>query len=87
MSYGLTVRHGDDLDAEDFNVLQVVRRTLLGMMGHGFITSFETYSDHDSTTWSYLPGSEDPDQILAGLRDLVYEIGPEEWVIGSGVHG
>jgi hypothetical protein len=79
--YALTVIHGDELGQEDFDALQVVRRTLLGMMGHGFITSFETHSEDNTTCWSYLPGSEDPSQILAGLCDLIRNIGPDGWTV------
>jgi hypothetical protein len=79
--YSLTARHGDDLGGPDFDALQVVRRTLLSLLGHGFIADFNTYSNHDSTVWSYRPGSEDPSQIMFGLLDLMRVLAPGDWTI------
>jgi hypothetical protein len=79
--WSLAVRHGDDLGRADFDALQTIRRTLLGLMGHGLIAELNTYSDHDMTEWSFRPGTEDPDGIMAGLLDTVRAIGPGDWVI------
>jgi hypothetical protein len=75
--YSLTAEHGDVLDGEDFQTLQVIRRTLLGLMEHGFIRELNTYSDSTSTQWSYIRGSEDPAQTMAGLVDTVKALAPD----------
>jgi hypothetical protein len=80
-TWSVTVEHGDDLGAEDYAALQTVRRTLLGMLGHGVIASFETYAGHDRTTWSYRQGSEDGGGIHAGLLDVLHHIAPRGWRI------
>ena len=74
--YGLTVSHGDDMGAADFRVLATMRRTLLGLMSHGFIGALETHADSTTTTWSFEAGSEDPGEILAGLVDTVKTLAP-----------
>jgi hypothetical protein len=51
------------------------------MLGHGFIADLNTYSDHDTTEWSFRPGTEDPAGIMAGLLDTVRAIAPGDWVI------
>jgi hypothetical protein len=81
--YTLTAKHGDDLDAADLAALQTIRRTLRGMLGHGFIADFETYSDHDMTVWSYRPGSEDGAQLMLGLIDVVRAVAPNHWTINT----
>ena len=77
----LTARHGDELDADDHTALQVIRRTLLGMLGHGFITELNTFSGSDTTVWSYRSGTEDGGQIMVGLLDTVGVIAPDSWEI------
>jgi hypothetical protein len=79
--YTLIARHGDDLSRNDFTALQTVRRTLLGLQGHGFITDFETYADHDQTVWSYRQGSEGGDETMAGLVDLIRVVAPKDWEV------
>ena len=79
--WSLAVRHGDDLGKADTEVLQIIRRTLLGLLGHGVITELNTYSDHVMTEWSFRPGSEDPGGIMVALLDTVRVIAPGHWVI------
>jgi hypothetical protein len=79
--WSLRARHGDDLDGDDFHALQTIRRTLLGMLDHGFIVDFNTYSNHDLTEWSYRSGTEDGRDILAGLFAMVRAIAPDDWLI------
>jgi hypothetical protein len=79
--WSLTVKHGDDLDQAEADALQVIRRTLLGLMGHGFITDLNTYGNSDLTQWSYQRGTEDPGGIMAGLLDTLQVIALPHWVI------
>lgn len=83
--YALSATHGDDLSGADHRALATIRRTMLGLLEHGFITELNTYSGACVTEWSYLPGTEHPDQILAGLVDTVRAIAPDTWVISTAV--
>lgn len=78
--WSLAVRHGD-LRKADTEVLQIIRRTLLGLAGHGVITEVDTYSDDVTTQWSFRPGSEDPGGIMVGLLDTLRVIAPGHWVV------
>jgi hypothetical protein len=81
--YALTARHGDELGAEDFQALQTIRLTLRGLVQHGFITEFETYSDHDLTTWSFRAGTEDGAEMLAALVDTARMVAPMHWTLST----
>lgn len=72
----LTVWHGDDLAGGEVRTLMTVRRTLTGMLHHGFISDFETHATSTETTWSYHRGTEDPGGIMRGLMDLLETLEP-----------
>ena len=84
-AYTVTARHGEDLDADDHTVLQTIRRTLLGLLDHGFIVDLNTYSGQAVTVWSFREGTEDGPQLVAGLLDALEVIAPEQWEIEVGV--
>jgi hypothetical protein len=77
----VAVFHGDELGPDDFRALQTVRRTLLGMLHHGFITELETCSRPDVTEWSWHRGTIEPEGIRDGLLDTLAVIAPEGWAI------
>lgn len=76
MTHYLTAWHGDQLTGGDFRTLETVRRTLLGLMSHGTVADFETYSNSTETTWSYNAGDEDPAGIMLGLVDTLRVMAP-----------
>ena len=80
-SYALSATHGDDLNGADHKALATIRRTMLGLLEHGFITELNTYSGACVTEWSFLAGSEHPGQILEGLADTVRAIAPDGWIV------
>lgn len=79
--WSLAVRHGDQMGKADLEVLQIIRRTLLGLVHHGTIDQLDTYSNHVMTEWSFRPGSEDPAGIIDGLIHVLRVIAPGDWVI------
>jgi len=83
--FWLRASHPVVLDHDDVTALRFVRRTLLGLQGHDFIADFEVHDSDEETTWSYRPGSEDPGQMLQGLRDAVEAVVPASWKLTSGV--
>jgi hypothetical protein len=78
---GLRIVHGDDLGEADFAGLQTIRRTLLGLVDHGFITSFSTYGGHELTEYWLSPGDEDLDQGMLGLLDVATALNPGHWQV------
>jgi hypothetical protein len=83
-TFWLTVEH-DQPGGHDFQVLATIRRTLLGLASHGFITDVQTYSSTEVTSWSYHPGTEDGGEILAGLVDTAKALAPKHWRLIDGV--
>lgn len=77
----VAVCHGAELGADDLRALAVVRRTLVGMLHHGFITELETHSRTETTEWSWRRGSEGPEGIRLGLLDTLAAIAPESWEV------
>lgn len=76
-TYALTVSvAGREMFGPDFRTMDAVRRTLLGLASHGFVTDVESHSDATSATWSYHAGSEDPGGIMDGLVTVVKQLAP-----------
>jgi hypothetical protein len=85
VTFWLTAKHDGCLDQQGSLVLATVRRTLLGLQGHGFVAEVNTYSTEGKTVWSYRPGSENGGDVLQGLMDLVLTLAPSSWELRSGV--
>jgi hypothetical protein len=71
----LTTRHtptDPDADLSPDQIDRVMRRTLLGVSGHGLVEDPEVYSDQDTTTWSFRCDNEQEGrEVLEGLRQVL----------------
>lgn len=78
----VTVFHGrEPLSGHGAGALATVRRALVAMLGHGFISDLETHSRTGWTEWSWRSGTEDAAGVRAGILDTLGVIAPKDWEV------